>query len=125
MADTSARLNPAVVDLVKRYGRAVISSGIPVQDIILFGSQVKGTAHPDSDIDVAVISPIFGQDIFAERVKLMRLGHDFLFIEPHPMHPDDLNNPWSTFSHEVKTYGVSVLPLLQKSDRATTRHRLT
>lgn len=33
----------------------IVRQNFAVQKIILFGSQAKGTAHQDSDIDVAVV----------------------------------------------------------------------
>lgn len=33
----------------------IVRQNFPVQRVVLFGSQVRGTSHPDSDIDVAVI----------------------------------------------------------------------
>lgn len=121
MAKTTTKLNPIILDSVQRYGRALLESGIPIQDIIVFGSQVKGTAHADSDIDVAVVSSQFTGYRFDDAILLTRLRGEMYQIEPHPMHPDDLNNPWSTFSHEVKTHGVSILPLLQKPSKNTTK----
>jgi predicted nucleotidyltransferase len=86
----------------------VRSAGIPVEKVYIFGSQAKGTARPDSDIDIAIVSPIFGKDVFDERLKLMHLRKKDYDIEPHPLHPNDLNRKWSTFIHEVKKYGIPV-----------------
>lgn len=44
---------------------------IPVEKIILFGSYAKETPHKHSDIDIAVISPIFSQMNEIERIKLL------------------------------------------------------
>ena len=108
MAPPTTKLSPSVADLVERYRLAVESSGIPVKDVIIFGSQTKGTARSDSDIDVAVVSPSFGRDRFEERLRLMGFGRKFMTIEPHPLHPIDLQDQWSSFIQEVKTHGVSV-----------------
>lgn len=110
MANTTIKLNPEIIKQVRNYLVAVRSAGIPVEQVFVFGSQAKGTARPDSDIDVAIISPSFGKDYFNERVKLMNLrrSRKNYGIEPHPMHPDDLNDKWSTFVDEVKTWGIPV-----------------
>lgn len=104
------QLTPAVLDRVHRYRRNLRAAGIPITTLIVFGSRAKGTARPDSDIDLAVVSPRFGRDYFREGVRLLRLRRrgELLDIEPHPMHPDDLNDRWSTFAYEVKTYGIPV-----------------
>lgn len=44
---------------------------IPIEKIILFGSYAKGNAKRHSDVDIAVISPVFkGMNEF-ERIKLL------------------------------------------------------
>lgn len=104
---TSPQLNQAVRDVVRRYLQALKDGGIPVQEALVFGSHAKGTAHAESDIDVAVVSNRFGHDPHDERVRLMKLGRDIsMAIEPHPFHPDDLNDRWSSLAQEVKKYGI-------------------
>ena len=52
--------------------------------VFLFGSMVKGTANVDSDIDVAVVSNKFGDDIVAESVRLNRVAREISWdIEVH------------------------------------------
>ena len=49
---------------------ALQSNGVRVEKLVLFGSQAKGNAREDSDLDVALVSPDFeGKDIF-ERVDM-------------------------------------------------------
>ncbi|HEX9975403.1 MAG TPA: nucleotidyltransferase domain-containing protein, partial [bacterium] len=45
---------------------------IRIAKIILYGSQISGIAHKDSDIDIAVISPDFGKDRFEEGARLFQ-----------------------------------------------------
>ena len=42
--------------------------------MILYGSYAKGKAHPDSDIDVAVVSKHFGKDKVEEGIMLFELA---------------------------------------------------
>jgi predicted nucleotidyltransferase len=51
---TAAELNEAIAKFV-----ALLEKGIRIEAIVLFGSHARGTAHEDSDIDLAVISPDF------------------------------------------------------------------
>ncbi len=108
MAKTAIKLKPEVEKQVKDYLVILQAAHIPFDKALVFGSQVKGTARANSDIDIAIISPIFGKDNIDERVMLMNLCPYRSFIEPHPMHPDDLNDKWSTFTHEVKKWGIPV-----------------
>lgn len=109
MANKTTRLKPQIMSQVSAYKNKLQTTKIPVLQIIVFGSQVKGTAHPDSDIDVAIVSPAFGKDYHDERVKLMGIRTpDVIDIEPHPFHPDDLNDRWSTIAAEINKYGIVV-----------------
>lgn len=109
MAQKTVPLDLVVKTQVSAYQKALHRAKIPVSRLIVFGSRAKGTAHWYSDIDLAVVSPSFGKDRHRELVKLLGLRTDAtLDIEPHPMHPDDLNDRWSTLSNEVKKYGIPV-----------------
>lgn len=50
------------LNLINKYVDLLKKKGIKVSQVILFGSHAKGNAKPDSDIDIAVISPEFGQN---------------------------------------------------------------
>lgn len=51
---TAAPLSPAELDLV----RAVFQRHPEVQTVTLFGSRAKGTHHPASDVDLAVVGAV-------------------------------------------------------------------
>jgi len=110
MAGTKiTQLSPETLRIARQYRRALDNAGIRVVNFLVFGSQAKGTAQKSSDIDIAVVSSQFSRDYSSERVRLMRLGDKIsLAIEPHPFHPDDLNDRWSTFAQEIKKYGIQV-----------------
>lgn len=94
---------------VKEYKKLLHEANILFEKVILFGSQVKGTAKPYSDIDLCVVSSSFGKDHHSELVKLMRLTNgDTINIEPHPFHPADLADKWNPLASEINKYGVSV-----------------
>jgi predicted nucleotidyltransferase len=106
MAQTTA---PVVLDHLRS---ALLSQGIRVERLILFGSQAKGTAREDSDIDVAVISPDFrDKDIF-ERVKMTaKAGRETIrrFVVPLElvfMTPEEYesgSSPLASFVREGET----------------------
>lgn len=59
-----------VLNVVRFLEKCLIGAGLDVAKIIVFGSQVKGAAREDSDIDIVIVSDDFrGKDIF-ERVKM-------------------------------------------------------
>ena len=73
--------------------------------VLMFGSYAKGYANPDSDIDVAVIVPTYGDHKFDLSQKLW---HDVdevsLLIEPVLMAEDR----WSPLYKDVMRTGVPV-----------------
>lgn len=103
-------LNDTPMNLIKRYKAVLDREGIPVEQIILFGSYAKKTARPVSDVDVCVVSPIFGKHPFAEMVRLAKLtiGIDTM-IEAHPYSPKDLADKYDPLASEIRKYGIRVV----------------
>lgn len=71
------------LDLVRQYKRVIAKHFSVEPQVMLFGSYSKGTANKDSDIDVAVIVPSYGD----RKLELSKaLWHDVdavsLLIEP-------------------------------------------
>jgi uncharacterized protein len=75
----------------------------------LYGSQVKGTATVWSDIDVALVSADFSNDLFEERLILMRLAALIdERIEPYPI-PEAMFNKTNPLASEIQNYGVRLI----------------
>ncbi|MBO5583297.1 MAG: nucleotidyltransferase domain-containing protein [Prevotella sp.] len=91
--------------LVRRY-KEVISPRFAVEPkVIMFGSYSKGYANADSDIDVAVIVPTYGNSKFEMSKGLWRDVRDVSFlIEPVLMAEDR----WSPLYDDVMRTGVAV-----------------
>ena len=77
-------------------------------EIYLFGSAARDEMQEDSDIDVAVVSEIFNDDVVENRVKLMLLSNIVSYdIEPHPV----LREDWTAitpFTREIKNEGILI-----------------
>jgi predicted nucleotidyltransferase len=75
---------------VKNYIEELRNHGIPVSEVILFGSCVRGGNKEESDIGVAIVSDAFSGDRFEDRRRIVRLrrGIDSR-IEPIPLTPWD------------------------------------
>lgn len=102
-------LDPQKIEIVKKYKNELIELGIPVDSVFIFGSHVKGTQKKWSDLDVCVVSPIFGVDRLSERVLLSRISRNVSDdIEPHPMSPKDLDDKFSPLSNEIRSYGLKI-----------------
>lgn len=109
MAGKETDIDQTVRRILKTYRQILDAEGIEVSQMLLFGSHSRQSAHEWSDIDVAVISPSFGEDYFDERVRLMKIAlRASSNIEPHPLHPRDLQDRWSTLAAEIRRYGIEV-----------------
>ncbi|MBN1665068.1 MAG: nucleotidyltransferase domain-containing protein, partial [Deltaproteobacteria bacterium] len=50
-----------IKSIIARYIKNLNSLGVPIERIYLFGSNAWQEAGPESDVDLAVVSPLFGQ----------------------------------------------------------------
>lgn len=102
-------LNDTPKNLIKKYKKVLEENGIPVEKIILFGSYAKGLEKPWSDLDLCIVSKIFGRDGYEEMVRLKQLTTEIdTMIEPHPYHPKDLDDYWDPLAHEINKTGKIV-----------------
>ncbi|WP_034621511.1 nucleotidyltransferase domain-containing protein [Desulfovermiculus halophilus] len=98
---------PEVEEAVRSFV-ALLRKDKRISGAYIYGSYAKGTANKWSDIDLAVISPDFSEDLFQERIALMKLAlrvDDR--IEPSPFRPEDftMNNP---LVNEIHLSGIEV-----------------
>jgi predicted nucleotidyltransferase len=54
-------VNLKVIEIVKRYLKALLEEGITIKKAFIYGSQAGGTAGEESDIDLILISPLFDE----------------------------------------------------------------
>jgi predicted nucleotidyltransferase len=103
------RLNKSELSKIDKFAQMVEQRGISVSKVILFGSHAKGKANPDSDIDIAVVSTQFGQDITEEMMMLRKIALKVdSHIEPVPLCPEDLDDNFSTLAQEINRYGIDI-----------------
>ena len=85
------------INLVRRYKQAIAHRFQQEPKVMLFGSYSKGYANPDSDIDVAVIVPTYGdrkfeisQGLWTDTRKVSFLIEPVLMAEdrPSPLYED-------------------------------------
>lgn len=88
-------LAPELIDTLRRYALAVERRGIPVNMLVLFGSQAGQTANDDSDIDVVVVSARFDTErTRALQVILWQAAAEVdARIEPIPCGQQEWLNP--------------------------------
>ena len=93
------------IDLVRQYKHVIAKHFAEEPQVMLFGSYSKGTANKDSDIDVAVIVPSYGDRKLELSKALWRDVDDVsLLIEPvliSKEYPSPLYD-------DVMRYGIAV-----------------
>ena len=95
--------------VAERLRSKLAEKNIPMRQMFIFGSAIRGKTHTWSDIDIAVICDPFLTSQMDEMHACSREGRS---IDPRVevvyFHPDDMNNKYSTIVQEVKRYGISV-----------------
>ncbi|MFP4393031.1 MAG: nucleotidyltransferase domain-containing protein [Desulfohalobiaceae bacterium] len=102
-----AKILPEIENIIHNYLLQVKESK-QISRAYLYGSFARGAAGKWSDIDLAIISPDFSEDLFEERISLMKqaLKVDDR-IEPSPFRPEDFN-PENPLVHEISSYGIEI-----------------
>lgn len=96
-----------VIDTVRQYLTSVPKE-LGLNKAYLFGSHAKGSAHPDSDIDVALVLSNMS-DFFSAQALLFKLRRNIdLRIEPHPFRREEFNAT-DPFAHEIMRTGIEVI----------------
>lgn len=86
---------------------AAIRGIVDVESAWLFGSRARGTAYPDSDIDVGIFTGLIHDDYFALLKKLYKTRREIdSLIEPHlfVIGTDNIG-----FQKEVKDTGIKIV----------------
>ncbi len=97
-----------VVEDIKKYVSELNNNGIPVQEVILFGSWATGRANDESDIDVAIVSDAFTGDRYQDRRRIVPLRRRINSrIEPIPFHKQSFE-AGGLLIDEIKRSGVVV-----------------
>ncbi|MEK7595773.1 MAG: nucleotidyltransferase domain-containing protein [Patescibacteria group bacterium] len=97
------------LEAANAFSKAFLELGLPLDQLILFGSRIKGSETKYSDLDLCVVSPVFGTNRQAERVLLMRLKKGVSdLIEPHPYSPKDLGNKYDPLASQILKTGIRV-----------------
>ena len=92
---------------VQKFIEAV-SQRCRIKEAYLYGSQAKGIASSWSDIDIAVISSDFSDDLFEERITLMHIAAKIDDrIEPHPF-SESIFNSNNPLSNEIQKNGIRI-----------------
>ncbi len=104
-----AQIPAKVKNIVDRYLEALRQNKIPIKRAILFGSCAKGNYHEWSDIDIALVSEIFGGNRIDDKDKIRMITLSVSSeIEVIPFSPKDfdMRNP---FVKEILKTGIKLV----------------
>ena len=54
-----AKATSEIISIVARYVENLKAQGVPVEKVYVFGSQARRDADMESDVDLAIVSPLF------------------------------------------------------------------
>jgi predicted nucleotidyltransferase len=123
MAQTRAQ----ITELIRRYVMMLETRGVPVERAIVFGSHASGAPRPDSDIDVAVISPRFETMSLVERYEALGLANRNLQapLDVVGFSPTQITQcEPESFLTEILKIGLDVLVHASKQDHLPTHSTL-
>ncbi len=102
----SAEIRRLIVSLVA----ALRAKRIRVEKVVLYGSHASGNPRADSDIDLAIISPDFGQNRSKERTMLLQLAWRIdPRLEPVAISSESYErDTWIPFIYEIREKGIEV-----------------
>jgi predicted nucleotidyltransferase len=104
-----------VIEILRRFSGALEKDGITPHRLVLYGSAARGEATVESDIDIGVISELFGHDRLEEGVRLRVLAHAVdLRLEPIPLSEDAWEKDlWVPLIWEIRRTGIPLEDLLR------------
>ena len=107
--DISMAERNADVEKILKHFLDEVQHKYRIVDAYLYGSFAKGTSNKWSDIDVAIISPDFSDDLFEERLNLIKLAASIDDrIEPKPF-KKELFDPNDPLVDEIQKSGIQLL----------------
>ncbi len=90
------------------WKKGLVEKGVSVSKIILFGSQARGQADHESDVDVAIISEDFhGKDLFeraalTKEAEIMTIRKFMMPFDIVTLTPREFENEVSLISEYVR-----------------------
>jgi predicted nucleotidyltransferase len=97
-----------IMSIAKKYAELVREKVDNEAMVYLFGSAARGEMHPDSDIDIAVVSKTFDSDICKNYARIaIFAGNVSWDIEPHAIRSEDMVKT-TPFTKTVMREGVLI-----------------
>jgi len=98
----------SAVKKVRHYLSYLKDKDYKIRKAYLFGSYAKGTFHPDSDIDIAIVMKNIKNSFLLQGDLLFMGGRIDSRIEPHPFDEKDFNDNNPLVDQILKT-GIQII----------------
>ena len=96
------------ITIAKEFAQRVRSELDKDAEVYLFGSAAHDETREGSDIDIAVVSKIFGNDFSGDFVKINRIACDInLDIEAYPINHTNWGRRMTPFIKQIKKDGIA------------------
>ena len=98
-------------NIIKKFVETLILKDIRVEKAIIYGSYARGNVRTESDIDIAIVSPDFGENRFEEGKLLMQIAWRIdPRIEPIPISSESYKkDTWVPLIHEIRNKGIEAV----------------
>lgn len=99
-----------IKQIIQRFVDIIIKKGVRIEQVILYGSYASGNVNLYSDIDLAIISPDFGNDKFEESKLLLQTAWRVdPRLQPVPISSESFDkNTWIPLFHQIKENGIEI-----------------
>ena len=109
MAEVRVETRGEVIKKVRRLLELLSSEGLDIATVYLYGSYAAGTAHEDSDIDVAIVSADLSGDRLEDWCRLRKLASQIdVRMEVIGFRPERFRDE-DPLVWEIKTRGMRLL----------------
>jgi predicted nucleotidyltransferase len=95
------------IEQAKSFLQKCKEQNINITKAILFGSVVNGNLTEDSDIDLLLVSDLFGTNRWDNAKILANINKNFSSIDAHPF-PTEYFITGDPFINEIKKYGLEI-----------------
>ena len=95
------------IDTAKLFVRDCRQAGISFYKVMLFGSFAKNTSHQWSDIDLLLVSDLFGENVFENLKIYSKINIKYPIIETHP-YPTAYYLQGDDFINEISKEGIVI-----------------
>ena len=96
--------------IIHQFINVLTNKGIRIDQVILYGSYASGNMKTYSDIDLAIISPDFGNDKYEESKLLLQTAWRVdPRLQPVPISSESFKkNTWIPLIHQIKASGIEI-----------------